>query len=226
MANIVINGSFDASYAKRISTVNRTYAVDLDDNNTKSWSPSSTTSVSVGGQYPINFGSSYSGLTTLTLAFSIEVSSSYCSSNKYLTFEIWTNNGTVLYSHPTQTVTNGSHNFSFTLDSTALATMRSEGATGLQLSVEARTTAGRTTSSLPSASNYSTGYAISRSHQLWFIINPTDIGANITYINPTVNYYTGSEWKACVPYYHNGTTWVECEAKYHNGSGWQTLTKK
>lgn len=37
----------------------------------------------------------------------------------------------------------------------------------------------------------------------------------------TVNYYTGTEWKQCIPYYYDGTSWKECKAYYYTGSEWK-----
>lgn len=228
MATKIITGSFDASIATQQASASRTYAVDTAGTG-KYWSPSSTTSLVKDYTYPINFGFDYRSLEELTLNINILVDSSYCSNTKNLNLEVLSSGGTSLYTHSTQSVADGTYNYVFTLNSTAMATLVAEKATGIQLYVRVSCTASRSTSGLPSASNYSTGYAISRSHKVWFTVNPGDINATVDYIdinNPTINYYTGSEWKACVPYYHNGTTWVECEAKYHDGSGWKALTKK
>lgn len=229
MANKTVNGSFTSSVATQQASVSRTYAVDLGDGNTKVWSPSSSTSVSKNYTYPINFGFTYKSLSSITFNLTILVDSSYTTNTKNLNLEIRTSGGTTIYTHPTQSVSDGTYTYSFTLDSTAISTLNSEKATGLQLYVRVGCTASRSTSSLGSANNYSTGYAITRSHKVWFTVNPTDISVAVGYVdlnNATINYHTGTEWKACELYYHNGTTWVKCEAKYYDGSSWKTLTGK
>lgn len=36
-----------------------------------------------------------------------------------------------------------------------------------------------------------------------------------------INYYTGSEWKQCIPYYYNGSEWKQCLSNYWTGSEWK-----
>lgn len=224
-----INGSFDSSVATQQASTSRTYAVDTDGSG-KYWSPTSSTSLVKEYTYPINFGFSYTTLSSVTFGLTILVDSSYCSSSKNLNISIKSSNGTELYVNSTQSVSDSTYNYTFTLDSSDLATLVAEKATGLQLYVRVSATASRSTSSLGSAASYSTGYAIKRTHKVWFTVNPTDIAAVVVYddgkTNATINYYTGSAWKACVPYYHDGSKWVECEAKYYDGSSWKTLTGK
>lgn len=224
-----VNGSFDSSAATQQTSVSRTYAVDLNDSGVKAWSPSSSTSVSKTYTYPINFGFTYENISSITFNLTILADSSYCTTSKVLNLTIQSSNGTELYAYSESGLADGTYNYSFTLSSAAITTLIAEKATGLQLYVRVGSTASRSTSSLPSANNYSTGYAITRSHKVWFTVNPTDIAAVVVYDDgksaATINYYTGSEWKACVPYYHDGSKWVECEARYYDG-GWKALTGK
>lgn len=109
----------------------------------------------------------------------------------------------------------------FTLSDTAISTINSSKPAQLGIRI-AVTTAGGTTPS--TTITQTSGQTTSRGGQA--TLTTTSFYVVVEYTKPTVNYYTGSAWKACVPYYYDGSKWVECEAKYYDGSTWKELTGK
>lgn len=227
MASKTITASFSSDLAYQSASVKRTYAVDMP-SGSKEWTPTSTTSLTAKYEYPLAFGFDYSSLDSLVITAKVTIGSSNCSSSKKVTVSVLSNSSskTALITGTEESKASGTYTYTLTLTAANLATLKSEGATGVLLFVQAKGTGSRTTCNLPSAGSYATGYSISKTHNVNITVNPADLTGAVTYtVPPTVNYYNGSKWVACVPFYYDGSKWVECEAKYYNGSTWKNLTK-